>query len=356
MPAPGCQLEHSALKRALGRTLPAYMVPASYVVLPELPLTPSAKVDRRALPDPDTRRPELSQAYLAPRSGTEEVLASIWRDVLGVDRVGVHDDFFDLGGDSLSTVQVAARARARGVAVSVRDLIENPTVAQLAAVTLARAGGAAGPEVSGPVVSGPVVSGTVLVRLREGTGRPLYCVHPTGGSVTWYRPLARALRGQRPVLAFQARGLAGGVDPVRIDELAAGYVAELKARDGDGPHAVFGWSMGANIAFEMARLAGDIDPLMLAEPAIPTAAMQRKLASVVALLETARDLSGAIKNLPAGSQARPALGADLRRTLLAAGMVPGEIDLGPDAPIDVWHSLLKAMATFKLGPAPVTFT
>ncbi len=190
---PGHPAERDVLRRETGRRLPSYMLPSSFVFLTAMPLTSSGKVDRQALPDPAQERPDLGRGYAAPRTAAEAALAGIWRDVLHVDRVGVHDDFFDLGGNSLSAVQVVIRSRARGVEVTVRDLIESPTVAELAPVV-------AGP--GGNVASGrgDAGDGSVRVRLREGTGRPLYCVHPTGGSVTWYRPLAAALRAPRPVI------------------------------------------------------------------------------------------------------------------------------------------------------------
>jgi amino acid adenylation domain-containing protein len=347
VPRPGHPPARDVLRREMGRRLPSYMLPSSFVFLAAMPLTSSGKIDRQALPDPAQARPHLGPGYAAPRNAAEAALAGIWQDVLHVDRVGVHDDFFDLGGNSLSTVQVVIRSKTRGVQVTVRDLIENPTVAELASVLTGPGGG---------VVSrrGDGGDGLVRVRLREGTGRPLYCVHPTGGSVTWYRPLAAALRTPRPVIGLQARGLSGGVDPVRLDELAAGYVAEIKAHD-DAPHALLGWSMGASIAFEMARLTSQIDPLILVEPTLPSETTQRRLASVVALLEEAREFRDQVRGLPLGAPAAVGRLHELRRVLQAAGLADAEVELGADAPIEVWHALAKVLATFRLGPcyAPV---
>ncbi|WP_407882763.1 amino acid adenylation domain-containing protein, partial [Scytonema sp. NUACC26] len=96
----------SALKSFLREKLPDYMVPSAFVMLETLPLTPNGKVDRRALPAPDTARPELDQAFVAPRTPIEEVLAGIWTQTLGIDSVGIYDNFFDLGGHSLLATQV----------------------------------------------------------------------------------------------------------------------------------------------------------------------------------------------------------------------------------------------------------
>jgi amino acid adenylation domain-containing protein len=123
----------SALHRFLKHTLPDYMVPAAFVILDGLPLTPSGKVDRRALPAPAQIRPELEEALVAPRSATEEVVAGIWATVLGIEQVGVHDGFFDLGGHSLMAVQVMSRLRqALQMEVPLRALFDAPTVAGLA--------------------------------------------------------------------------------------------------------------------------------------------------------------------------------------------------------------------------------
>src|SRR4029077_4477737 len=99
------------LRAYLGRRLPSYMVPGAVVMLPALPLNPNGKLDRQALPDPDTGRPDLAVGYQAPRTPTEEVLAGIFATVLGLERVGVDDDFFELGGHSLLATQVVSRLR-----------------------------------------------------------------------------------------------------------------------------------------------------------------------------------------------------------------------------------------------------
>jgi amino acid adenylation domain-containing protein len=132
------------LREQLGRTLPAYMVPSVYVELEELPLTASGKVDRRALPEPGGAA-QVEVAYVAPRTGIEEVLAEIWAEVLGVNPVGVHNDFFALGGHSLMAAQVLSRVRAAlDVDVGLAELFASPTVARLADCVQARGGKGAG--------------------------------------------------------------------------------------------------------------------------------------------------------------------------------------------------------------------
>ncbi|HIP97643.1 MAG TPA: amino acid adenylation domain-containing protein, partial [Anaerolineae bacterium] len=125
----------SELRDFLKEKLPEYMVPSAFVTLEALPLTPSGKVDRRALPAPDGARPELEGAFVAPRTPVEKELAGIWTQVLGVERVGIYDNFFDLGGHSLLATQVISRVRTTyQVDLPLRRLFETPTVAGLAAL------------------------------------------------------------------------------------------------------------------------------------------------------------------------------------------------------------------------------
>jgi amino acid adenylation domain-containing protein len=124
------------LRSFLQMTLPDYMLPAAFVMLDALPLTPSGKVDRQALPAPDQARPVWFEAFVAPRTPTEEILAGIWASVLGIEAVGIHDNFFALGGHSLSALQVLSRLRrVFQVEVPLRALFEAPTVAGLAQCT-----------------------------------------------------------------------------------------------------------------------------------------------------------------------------------------------------------------------------
>jgi hypothetical protein len=125
----------------LRANLPDYMVPSVFVMLDAFPLTPNGKVDRRALPDPERTRPESGGLYVAPRSPVEQALASIWANVLRIERVGMNDHFFYMGGNSLLATRVMAQVRqVLGVELPLRSLFEGPTVAALAlAVLQARA-------------------------------------------------------------------------------------------------------------------------------------------------------------------------------------------------------------------------
>ncbi|MCG8351746.1 MAG: amino acid adenylation domain-containing protein [Chloroflexales bacterium] len=134
-PAPdAAEAAVAPLRAFVAARLPDYMIPAAFVMLAELPLTPNGKVDRKALPAPDGARPDGQVEYVAPRTPAEQILAAIWAQVIGVERVGVYDNFFALGGDSIMSIQVIARAKQAGLRLTPRQLFEAPTVAGMAAL------------------------------------------------------------------------------------------------------------------------------------------------------------------------------------------------------------------------------
>ncbi|KUJ69096.1 hypothetical protein ACZ90_14755 [Streptomyces albus subsp. albus] len=131
VPEPGVSLDSAELRRRLADELPEYMVPAAIVGLPQLPVTPNGKLDRAALPAPEFTAGD--DAAAEPGTAAERILAEVFAEVLGLPRVGVHDSFFDLGGDSIISIQVVSRARTAGLVLTPRDVFEHQTVARLAA-------------------------------------------------------------------------------------------------------------------------------------------------------------------------------------------------------------------------------
>ena len=133
--APGTSSNTSDLRNHLKERLPDYMIPSAFVYLDALPLTSHVKIDRRALPAPDTERPALAEAFTAPRTPAEKNLASIWTKLLGINRIGVNDNYFELGGDSLLATQLASQVRSMfEVEVPLVELFRHPTLAELAAL------------------------------------------------------------------------------------------------------------------------------------------------------------------------------------------------------------------------------
>jgi amino acid adenylation domain-containing protein/non-ribosomal peptide synthase protein (TIGR01720 family) len=149
------KLSSAELRGFLKDRIPDYMVPGSFVFLDRLPLTLNGKVDRNALPAPDHLKHDADRVFTAPHTGVEKKLAQIWCEVLGLERVGVHDNFFDLGGDSILSIQIVARANQAGLRLTPRQLFQQQTVADLAtvvgSVVLAEQG-----LVTGPVPLTPI--------------------------------------------------------------------------------------------------------------------------------------------------------------------------------------------------------
>jgi len=265
------------LRTHLQRDLPDYMVPTSYVTLDALPLTPNGKTDRKALPAPDHHRPDLGVDYAAPRNAVEEEIVAIWRDVLGLTEVGIHDNFFHLGGQSIKAVRVAARVRANGRTVSLQQIMRHATVADLAAAI-------AGPQ---PTASGLIVQLSDAADLQaadtqaadtqaadtqvaEARKPRLFCIHPGGGSTHSYRELAARLADSFEVYGVQASGLNAGEEPiVGIEAMARRYWEEIRSVQPEGPCLLLGWSTGAVVAHEMCVQQPDqVAAAYLLEPAV----------------------------------------------------------------------------------------
>jgi amino acid adenylation domain-containing protein len=259
--APGEAPSAAELRARLRARLPEHMVPSAFVVLDALPVTPSGKLDRRALPSPSVDADRGGDAFVAPRDALELRIARLWEEVLGTGAVGVRDDFFALGGHSLAALRLLASVEgATGRRVPMSVLLARPTVEGLAAAL--RDGDA-------PGSTGP------LVPLQpRGEARPLFLVHAAGGGVASYAALARRLGPDQPVYALQSRGLEAD-EPVHetVEEMAADYLAELRAVQPAGPYRLGGWSMGGLVAFEMARMlhaAGEpVELLALIDSPVP---------------------------------------------------------------------------------------
>jgi acyl-coenzyme A synthetase/AMP-(fatty) acid ligase/thioesterase domain-containing protein/acyl carrier protein len=235
VPDAGAELSAWEVRRELAGSVPTAMVPGTIVLLAELPLTPRGKVDRRALPPPPDAGPRPSREP----TGREAVLANLIGDVLAVDRVGLDDDFFDLGGDSLAAVELMAAIDEQfGVDLPPSVLLEAPTTAALAPLLNHRR---------------PRASSTVVL-LRPGSrGTPLFVVAGGGSPATSLRALAHALPSGRPVFGIQARGLEERALPDRsVEASARRYLTDLRAVQPSGPYLLAGHSFGGLVAFEMA--------------------------------------------------------------------------------------------------------
>jgi thioesterase domain-containing protein/acyl carrier protein len=231
----------SELRQVAQAHLPAYMVPSAMIFLERLPHTATGKIDRRALPPPDSARTAATSEAVAPRDSMEIRLVRIWEDLLSVQPIGVRDSFFELGGHSLLTVRLLAQIQAEfGVRLPLSTLFQGATIEHLATMLREQA----------------VASTTsCLVPLQpRGARTPFYCVHAIGGTVFSYLELARHLGVDQPCYGLQAPGVAGEQEEyATVEELAAHYLQALRAVQPQGPYRLGGWSFGGIVAFEMAQ-------------------------------------------------------------------------------------------------------
>jgi yersiniabactin nonribosomal peptide synthetase len=248
------------LQSFLRGKLPSYMVPAQFVLLERFPLTANGKVDRNALLALAPQGTVAAQAGQPPGSEQEAALVRIWEEVLGISPIGIHDDFFELGGQSLAAIQVMTRIAQRfGLRLPLAALFEGATVARLAA----------------RLAAAPSAAWSPLVPVKpDGAGTPYFFVHPAGGNVLCYRKLAERL--DRPLYGLQAAGLTGEQTPIgEVERMAASYMQAMRERQPCGPYRLGGWSSGAVIAFEMARqleLAGEtVEHLFILDAPAPRA-------------------------------------------------------------------------------------
>ncbi len=243
-------LTPEAIQERLRASLPEAMVPSFVIPLPELPLSPTGKVDRRALArmalglDLATlfQGQRQGRDRIPPRTKLETELVEIWEELLEVKPIGIRDSFFEVGGHSLLAVRLMAQLRLRlGRDLPLAVLFEEPTVEHMAR------------RLDGGEATG--WSSLVALSSHPGTSLPFFCVHPIGGEVVGFYPLAQHLAASRSFYGLQAPSL---TDPratanTTIEQMAAGYLEEVRKLQAHGPYLLGGLSFGGVIAFEMAQ-------------------------------------------------------------------------------------------------------
>lgn len=228
------------LKELVRQKLPPYMMPAAIVHLLEFPLTPNGKIDRKSLALRDDWAQRTSDVVpAAPATDLEELVADLWRKCLHVRQIGLHDNFFDLGGDSLSAVSLTFEIEgATGVSVPANWIFEAPTVYEMAKLVASQK---------------PRGGYSPLVLLRSGAGAPLFMIPSMFGGVAELMPIAQAFPDDLPIYGVQAKGLDGDQPYDRIEAMAECYADAIMRLQPEGPYSVVGKCFGGLVAIEIAR-------------------------------------------------------------------------------------------------------
>jgi thioesterase domain-containing protein/acyl carrier protein len=231
------QVKIGDVRSFLKTKLADYMMPAAFEVLDALPMTPNNKLDRKNLPEPSRENFTIAPA----RDRLELQLVKIWERILGVEKIGISDSFFDLGGNSLTALQLFAEIeRVWHKRFLLGDLIKSSTISQLANIIST--------EVSSTKWS-------PLILIKPGSNRsPLFCIHPIGGNVLNYYNLSKKLDLNLPIYALQAKGIDGKQQPLnRIEDMASYFIQSIQTVQPHGPYFLIGYSFGGIVAFEIAR-------------------------------------------------------------------------------------------------------
>ncbi|MGG7517727.1 amino acid adenylation domain-containing protein [Allorhizobium undicola] len=245
VPSAGTLPDAAELSARLAQSLPAHMIPAAYVEMETIPLNVNGKIDRNALPAPQWKAEE---GFVAPQTAAQETIAAIWRDILGIKDVGIHDSFFNLGGDSLAAARMIAAIRARMKSeIPIAAVFDTPTIATMARL------------IEAPAARANFLDPVLPIRER-GHGAPLFCVHPVLGMGWGFYSLAGHVSDDTPIYAFQSEGLRDlSALPQSVEEMAGRYVDHMRRIQPQGPYHLLGWSFGGLVAHEIARQLRDQD-------------------------------------------------------------------------------------------------
>jgi aspartate racemase len=231
------------IRRFMGGRVPNYMIPSVFLFLESLPLTPNGKVNRLALPEPDlSSRKNIAAGFDQPGTDLEQRIAAIWKELLKLDRVGIHDNFFELGGHSFVAVRLFARIeRDLEVRLPITTLFHATTISQISNVILQQ--------------DKTIVHWDVVVPIRvKGDKPPFFGVHGHEGGVLFWISLMNYWPKDQPFYAIQAQGVDGEKPALRhIEDMAKLYIREMQKIQPRGPYFIGGYSMGGEIAFEMSQ-------------------------------------------------------------------------------------------------------
>ena len=234
------------IRQHLQNKLPEYMLPSAFIFLDSLPLTPNGKLDRKGLAAFNLIKPEGTQKFVNPQNDIESQLIKVWEDLLGVQPIGVQDDFFELGGNSLLAVRLFADIEHKfAQKLPLAALFPSATIAAIAQII----------QEEKVLENTPKANYSSLVEIQpHGTKPPLFMIHPLGGEVLCYRNLARHLGLEQPLYGLQLQKANEKQFPiVQVENMASQYLQEIQTLQPQGPYFLGGYSFGGIIAYEIAQ-------------------------------------------------------------------------------------------------------
>jgi amino acid adenylation domain-containing protein len=271
VPRNGQTIPGGELRTWLRDRLPEYMVPSIFVPLGALPLNANGKVDRRALQVPGDQAPDRGDLLVPPRNLVEKRLVGLWEEILKIRPIGVKDNVFQIGANSLAVMRLQLRLESEFEGrLPAGPLAQAPTVEALAEL----------------LRYGRTESGSCLVPIqRQGERPPFYCVHGGAGTVLTYYNLAKHLGPGRPFYGLRMKGRYGKeLPPERIEEMAAEYLQEIKRVQPQGPYYLGGYCFGGLVAFEIAqqlrRRGEKVAALLVINGLSPSASRPRSVEAV----------------------------------------------------------------------------
>ncbi|MFF7628021.1 amino acid adenylation domain-containing protein [Streptomyces cyaneofuscatus] len=339
------------VRRRCQEQLPPALVPSALILMAAFPLSHNGKLDQAALPAPSAA-PAGPQS--APRSRTELDLLHIWERVLPNRSIGIEDDFFEAGGNSLLGVRLISTIRKElGIDLPMASLLDASTVAAQAASLVARR---------------PRQPRT-LVPLRLGTGRPTFCVAPVGGTAFCYLDLARSLPGDGPVHGLQSVGIEPGEHPLTdVADIAAAHLAVVREAQPEGPLRLIGWSFGGLVAYEMARQSAEageqVELLAMIDPAFPPPLLPGAVSTgeeeepeVIAAYLTFLDRLHEVDMALSAEKLAAMPSADRRRELVTrmrdAQLIPADATTGEELRLfEVFAANWRALGEYRPLPHP----
>ncbi|WP_432403808.1 amino acid adenylation domain-containing protein [Wukongibacter sp. M2B1] len=238
----GEEIDVQSIKSSLKKKLPSYMVPTAYMILDKIPLTPNGKIDRKTLGS--IKEPERNRKRIPPRNLHDSIIAEIWSEVLKLDEIYIYDDFFEIGGNSITIIQVASRIKEElGVEISMADLMVYTTILELSEYIMGLDNN-----------TGKGFKHVFKIN-KSSSEKNIFIVHGADADILYYRHLAKLLEDEYSVYGIQPRGLNGEEPlPTSYFQMLHDYIKEIRMVQNDGPYILAGYCIGGYLSYDIVKI------------------------------------------------------------------------------------------------------